>query len=62
MAADTQPPDTQSNDLFGRWLAHHEARGTDEEAPTGEPERAEEPVSVDTTAQRLPAAAVASSA
>jgi len=29
MAADPQPQDAQSNDLFGRWLAHHEQQSPD---------------------------------
>ena len=63
MAADTQPPDTQSNDLFGRWLAHHEARGGDEDEPTGGSERTPEPAQQDDAPpRRMPSAAVASAA
>jgi hypothetical protein len=63
MAADTQPHDPQPNDLFGRWLAHHEQQtdpGPDDSAgSTGDvQETAPEP----RASRRLPAAAVASSA
>ncbi len=59
MAADPQPQDAPSNDLFGRWLAHHEQQATDPSDPGGE---SEDSLDIAPARTRLPAAAVASSA
>ena len=59
MAADPQRQEAPSNDLFGRWLAHHHEQQTAEQgdhaAPVDTPETAP-------AQRRMPAAAVASSA
>jgi hypothetical protein len=77
MAADPQPEDAQSDDLFGRWLAHHEQQSNDGETtgsvqgttdPTTDPTadqatgQATGQASPPRASRRLPAAAVASSA
>ncbi|HET6937573.1 MAG TPA: hypothetical protein VFI19_03170, partial [Nocardioides sp.] len=59
MAADHQAPDAQSDDLFGRWLAHHEQQSGDGDT-TGQDVTDHNPPP--RPSRRLPAAAVASSA
>jgi hypothetical protein len=61
MAADPQPPDTHSNDLFGRWLAHHEQQSADQ-GETTEGEDSPEATHAARVSRRLPTAAIASSA
>src|SRR4051794_39352490 len=63
MAADAQPQDAQSNDLFGRWLAHHEQQ----QPPDPDDARAVDHITAESAtaprvSRRLPTAAVASSA
>ncbi len=62
MASDPRPSDAQPNDLFGRWLAHHEQQAADQDGSEGEPEKPARPAPAPRTSRRLPAAAVASSA
>jgi hypothetical protein len=59
MAADSQVPDAQSDDLFGRWLAHHEQQSGDGDPSEDEVTDHNPPPR---STSRLPAAAVASSA
>ncbi|HEX5088080.1 MAG TPA: hypothetical protein VFV89_09740 [Nocardioides sp.] len=61
MAADPQPQDAQSDDLFGRWLAHHEQQGTDGDE-TGSAQGTTDHNPPPRASRRMPAAAVASSA
>ena len=61
MAADPQPQDAQSNDLFGRWLAHHEQQSPDGDV-TGSAQGATDHNPPPRESRRMPAAAVASSA
>src|SRR4051794_23142082 len=61
MAADPQPQDAQSNDLFGRWLAHHEQQSTDGDE-TGSAQGTTDHDPPPRASRRMPAAAVASSA
>ena len=61
MAADPQPQDAQSDDLFGRWLAHHEQQSTDGDV-TGSAQGTTDHNPPPRASRRMPAAAVASSA
>src|SRR3954468_11512504 len=62
MAADPSPPDVQSDDLFGRWLAHHEGRSPDD-ADTSRGGQAPAAAAPEQSApRRLPTALVASAA
>ena len=62
MAADQQPDDTGSTDLIGRWLAHHEQRSTESQAPTEATSGTDDIAPAPRTPRRLPTAAVASAA
>lgn len=62
MAADPQRQEAPSNDLFGRWLAHHEQQSGDQGESTGSSERTPEQEATPRASRRLPSAAVASSA
>ena len=63
MAADPQHHEASSNDLFGRWLAHHNEQQAGEAGEhTESAEDTSETPSSSRASRRLPAAAVASSA
>jgi hypothetical protein len=62
MAADPQRQEAPSNDLFGRWLAHHEQQSADQVESTGSSQGTPETPATPRTSRRLPTAAVASSA
>jgi hypothetical protein len=59
MAADPQAPDAQSDDLFGRWLAHHEQQSNDGDTSGQDVTDHDPPPRL---SRRMPAAAIASSA
>ena len=62
MAADPQRQDASSNDLFGRWLAHHNEQQSDQGDTAASAEDNTETAPAQRTSRRLPTAAVASSA
>ncbi len=62
MAADPQRQDASSNDLFGRWLAHHEQQATEQGEPGGLDDITADSSPPPRASRRLPTAAVASSA
>ena len=62
MAADPQRQEAPSNDLFGRWLAHHNEQQTAEQGEQTESAEGTTESAASRTSRRLPAAAVASSA
>jgi hypothetical protein len=62
MAADPQRQEASSNDLFGRWLAHHEQQVTEQGESAGVDDITSDSSPPPRASRRLPAAAVASSA
>ncbi len=62
MAADPQRQETPTNDLFGRWLAHHEQQSGDQADPAASSEGTPAEPATPPASRRLPSAAVASSA
>ena len=63
MAADSQRQEASSNDLFGRWLAHHHEQQSSELDDQTEPtEATPETPAASRSSRRMPAAAVASAA